>query len=70
MLSKKITESSIILYISNGTNSVYLKLQDTHVRPQSMNIQSATYFTKAEITGYINPVLKYEWMPFAINTLG
>jgi len=69
MLPKRITKSSVILYISNGTDSVYLRIQDTQGRPQTLNIQFTTYLNKAEITGYLNPVLKYNWTSSAVNTL-
>jgi len=69
MLSKRITESSIILYISNGVDIIYLKIQDTQGRPQNLNIQSATYLDKAEIIGYFSPILKYNWKASAINIL-
>jgi len=69
MLSKHLTESSIILYISNGMDSVYLKIQDTQGRPQSLSIQSTTYLDQAEIVGYLIPVLTYRWHASVINTL-
>jgi len=68
-LSTKITESSIVIYISNGIESVYLKIQDTQGRPQNLNIKSTTYLDKAEIIGYIRPILKYQWNASLINSL-
>jgi len=59
-LSKGIKESSIVIYISNGMDSVYLKIEDTQGRPQSLKIKSATYLDKAEIIGYIRLILKYQ----------
>jgi len=47
-LSKQITELSIILYMSNGKQNVYLKIQDTNGRPQNLTIQSATYLSDAQ----------------------
>jgi len=69
IFSKIITESSIILYTSNGRKNVYLKIQDTNERQQSLNIQSTTYLSKAEISGYMKPILKYTWDASICNSL-
>jgi len=38
---------------------IYLKIQETQGRPQNLTIQSTTYLTKAHITVYITPKLRY-----------
>jgi len=68
-LSKEITESSIILYMSNGKENVYLKIQDTNGRPQNLTIRSATYLNGAQITGFIKPALEFKWEASIFNLM-
>jgi len=58
-----------MLYLSNGTDSVYLKVQETLGRPQNLSIQSTTYLTKAHISGYIRPTLRYTWAAAVIDAM-
>jgi len=51
-LSRNITVSSIILYMSNGKKNVYLKIQNTNGK-QNLTISSVTYLNQAKIIGYI-----------------
>jgi len=67
MLSGQITESSIIVYMSNGKESVYLKIQDTNGRPQNLTIRSATYLSDAQITGFLRPTLEFKWEASIFN---
>jgi len=68
-LSKEITESSIILYMSNGKENVYLKIQDTNGRPQNLTIRSATYLSDAQITGFLRPALTFKWEASVFNSM-
>jgi len=68
-LPKEITESSIILYMSNGKENVYLKIQDTNGRPQNLTIRSATYLSDAQITGFLIPKLKFKWDASIFNSM-
>jgi len=69
VLSKTITESSIILYMSNGKKNVYLKIQEKNGRPQSLTIRSATYLSNAEISDYMRPTLKFIWKASIYNSM-
>jgi len=68
-LSKNITESSIILYMSNGQQNVYLKIQNTNGRPQNLTIRSVTYLNQAKIIGYIWPKLHFVWEASVFNSM-
>jgi len=68
-LSKEITESSIILYMSNGKEDVYLKIQDTNGRPQNLTIRSATYLSDAQITGFLRPTMIFKWEASIFNSM-
>jgi len=69
MLSKKITELSIVLYMSNGRDNVYLRIQDTNGRPQNLTIRSATYLSNAQIVGYVRPELTFIWEAYIFNSM-
>jgi len=68
-LSKEITESSIILYMSNGKENVYLKIQDTNGRPQNLTIWSATYLSDAQIMRFLRPSLEFKWEASIFNSM-
>jgi len=68
-LSRNITESSIILYMSNGKENVYLKIQNTNGRPQNLTIRSVTYLNQAKIIRYIWPSLQFAWEASIFNSM-
>jgi len=68
-MNKSITDSSIILYLTNGSDSIYLKVQHTNGRLMNLSINSQTFLTDAKITGYCRPTMTYSWASSVINTL-
>jgi len=68
-LSKIITESSIILYMSNRKDDEYLRIQDPNGRPQNLTIRSATYLSSAQILGYMRLELTFSWEANIFNSM-
>jgi len=55
--------------MSNGTENVYLKIQNTNGRPHNLTIQSVTYLNQAKIVGYIWPTLQFVWDASIFNSM-